>query len=204
MLEVDISKVVAAIEELVADAKSIGESKYISSAVYNLEMAVSNISNHAAMVEEERKRRAAERKPIRGTFVFRNGRMVPKHEAMRGEWEHRMSVRGDVAAPAIRRDSMDEFVSLIDGKTVFDSKSAWERHVKANGCEIVGNDTPPASKRFIETEAHTKSVQKDIVEAFHMVENGYVPQPMPDVREIGLDIGPVRDEYVRTEAVSID
>ncbi|MDB5441093.1 MAG: hypothetical protein JWM33_3520 [Caulobacteraceae bacterium] len=43
------------------------------------------------------------------------------------------------ATPAIRTDGMAETWNPADGRT-YDSRSAYERAVKAAGCEIVGND----------------------------------------------------------------
>lgn len=144
--------------------------------------------------------------PARGTWVFRNGKLIPKSEANKEKYAHLQSVRSELSAPAIRRDGIDEFVSHIDGKTVFDSKSAWERHVRANGMEIIGNEPPSAGvgKRYVETLDHSKSVQKDVIEAYHMVENGYVPPPLPDIRDVGVSSDDLAaSNYVRSEA-SVD
>jgi len=42
-------------------------------------------------------------------------------------------------SPFVLQDSMEPIASMITGET-FDSRSQYMRHVKANGCEIVGND----------------------------------------------------------------
>lgn len=69
--------------------------------------------------------------------------------------------RSDLPAPMIIRDGMDATMNHADGRR-YDSKRAFERAVKAQGCEIVGNEklterpmwTPPSSgpdiKRAIE------------------------------------------------------
>ena len=137
---------------------------------------------------------------VRGTWVFRNGEMIPKHLANQQEYKHRRRVRSGLAAPAIRRDSMSEFVSTVDGKTVIDSKSKWEKHVKAAGCEIVGNENVSAADRFVGSKAHSSSVKQDIVDAFEKHEQGYVEQPLPDMRDAGLSKDDISVDFVRADS----
>lgn len=47
--------------------------------------------------------------------------------------------RSELAAPMVIRDSMDTTVNHADGQR-YDSKRAFEKAVKAKGCEIVGNE----------------------------------------------------------------
>jgi hypothetical protein len=54
--------------------------------------------------------------------------------------ERREVARSHLPAPRIRPDGMAPTVCPIDGNA-YDSKSQYERVVKANGCEIVGNDS---------------------------------------------------------------
>lgn len=55
------------------------------------------------------------------------------------------SKRSALSAPMIISDNMNPIRSMADGK-VYDSKSAYERGVKATGCRIVGNDRLDSSR----------------------------------------------------------
>lgn len=66
----------------------------------------------------------------RMTFVLRNGELVPKHLAA--------PLHEGRAAPYVISDGMDPIRSHADGK-IYDSKSRYERAVRASGAEIVGN-----------------------------------------------------------------
>lgn len=47
--------------------------------------------------------------------------------------------RSELAAPMVIRDGMDTTVNHADGRR-YDSKRAYEKAVKAKGCEIVANE----------------------------------------------------------------
>ncbi len=74
----------------------------------------------------------------RESYVFRNGELIPKHLAP-------PLVQRFGRGPAIHRDSVDPFVSQVDGQT-YDSLSAYHRSIsEANArtgreYEIIGND----------------------------------------------------------------
>lgn len=122
----------------------------------------------------------------RGSWVFREGRMVPKHEALAKDYAVISSKRSSLAAPAVISDNMTPFKSHVDGKTWFDSKRAWEKHVKANGCSIVGNDMPSAAPRFDDVK-HRRDVEADVAQAVQMVEQGYKPPPVEHAEEFKTD-----------------
>lgn len=67
----------------------------------------------------------------RETFVWRDGKCVPKHLA------------APLSAPRhyVIPDSMDAIKSMADGK-MYESKSDYYASVKARGFEIVGNEKP--------------------------------------------------------------
>jgi hypothetical protein len=54
--------------------------------------------------------------------------------------------RSDQPAPMLIRDGMDPIRSMADGQ-LYDSKRAYERGVRAAGCEIAGNDKAPFERR---------------------------------------------------------
>ena len=77
----------------------------------------------------------------RGIYVIRNGELVAKG----GPLDIRpVRERSDLACPMIIGDNLADVKSPVDGR-FFSSKSAYYKHVRAAGCEIVGND-PAASK----------------------------------------------------------
>jgi hypothetical protein len=71
---------------------------------------------------------------MRQTYVFRDGKAVPKHLA-----RPRESKRSHLSAPMILRDTMDPIQSQADGQ-MYDSKSSYRQALKAAGCVEIGND----------------------------------------------------------------
>ena len=74
----------------------------------------------------------------RATYVIRGGQLVDKRLAA--------PLNAAGRAPMIRPDGMDPIRSMADGR-MYDSRSAYERSVRAAGCEIVGNDRAPFERR---------------------------------------------------------
>lgn len=71
----------------------------------------------------------------RGTWVYRNGRLVEKG----GPLDVRMaSARSDMPCPMLISDSM-ELTEHVDGR-FYSSKSTYRRVTKAHGLIEVGND----------------------------------------------------------------
>jgi len=69
---------------------------------------------------------------IRGCWVIRNGEFVSKSEAP--PLNEKLG-----NAPMLIRDCMDPTLNHADGRK-YDSKRAYEKAVRAAGCEIVGNE----------------------------------------------------------------
>lgn len=67
-------------------------------------------------------------------YVLRNGELIPAHLAPRLP-----VARSNLPMPFIRSDGMDATLNHADGR-LYDSKSAYERAVKAAGCIIAGDD----------------------------------------------------------------
>lgn len=65
---------------------------------------------------------------LRCTYVMRDGKLVPKHQAAP---LHR-SQRSAFPTPSLRRDSIEPVQSMADGKT-YDSLSALRRTYRAEG-----------------------------------------------------------------------
>jgi hypothetical protein len=70
----------------------------------------------------------------RATYVLRGGELVDKRLAA--------PLHASERAPMIRPDGMDPVRCMADGR-MYDSRSAYERSVRAAGCEIVGNERAP-------------------------------------------------------------
>ncbi len=71
----------------------------------------------------------------RQTYVFRDGKLIPKHLAPRLEVQ-----RSHLPAPRIISDAV-EVTSMLDGKT-YTSKAALRSTYRAAGVEEVGNEPP--------------------------------------------------------------
>lgn len=55
--------------------------------------------------------------------------------------------RSPLGVPYIRSDGMDPVRNHADGR-MYDSRSGFEKAVKAAGCEILGNDKPDIKRDF--------------------------------------------------------
>lgn len=139
----------------------------------------------------------------RGTWVFYDGELLTKSEVDHRKSMKRAGSRSDLPCPYIRTDHVEPFLSHIDGKTVFDSKSAWEKHVRAHGYTIAGNDLKEAPAQEVRAEAtaeEIKEVAKDAALAFEMHEQGYQAPPLERTSDFALPTTP-GDEFVRADVV---
>lgn len=102
----------------------------------------------------------------RGTWVMRDGKLIPKHEAPPLNPVHG---RG----PMIISGTIDHVLNMADGKR-YTCKRSYEKAVRAAGCEIIGNE--PVEKRANVYVPDRKEIRKDVVEAIQKVEQGYKPQ----------------------------
>lgn len=136
----------------------------------------------------------------RSTWVWRNGKVVPKAEAAREEYASISHLRSTLPAPYVRSDYIKEFVSHVDGKTPITSKSQWEKHVKHNGCQIIGNDKPDVAARGV---VDVGAVKQDMAQAFEMHEQGYEAPPLERTDEFGSAQDLVNTDYVRAD-VAVD
>lgn len=71
--------------------------------------------------------------------------------------------RSHFPAPMLRPDGMSDTWNPVDGKH-YDSRSQYERAVKAAGCEIVGNDAGHWNRR---PEYKPEGVRKDIIDSWN-------------------------------------
>lgn len=99
---------------------------------------------------------------MRGTWVYRNGKVVPKHSAQpRGAGRVSNVISDDIGTDL-------EHMAYADGRRTA-SKSVYRRWTKEAGCVEKGNDrerpragTPP-------------DVRADVAQAIEMVRQGYRP-----------------------------
>lgn len=96
---------------------------------------------------------------MRGTWVYRNGRLVEKG----GPQDVRLQPpRSDLPCPMLIGDIMDE-AEHVDGR-FYTSKSQFRKVTKANGLIEVGNERPKARKRP-DPKAREKSIEQSIDKA---------------------------------------
>lgn len=97
----------------------------------------------------------------RETYVYRNGKVIPKR-------------RAQLAAHAyVISDTLDGVLNHADGKR-YDSKSAYYAAVRAAGCEIIGNDTASiASRQRERSDAALGGLGGDIKTAIDQLRAGY-------------------------------
>ena len=70
----------------------------------------------------------------RGVWVVTPSGLVPKHL-----YHRPIASRSDLPSPMLIKDGMEPTLNHADGKR-YDSKRAYEKAVRAAGCEIVGNE----------------------------------------------------------------
>lgn len=75
-----------------------------------------------------------------------------------------VAARSHLPTPMIRSDGMTATWNPVDGKH-YESKSEYERAVKAAGCEIVGNDSGHWNKQ--PTGIEPTGIKDDIKEAWN-------------------------------------
>ncbi len=121
---------------------------------------------------------------MRGTFVYREGSLVPKHLAAplhpRGERAR------DLPCPMLIRDHQDPVRSMADGK-LYDSKSEMRRAYRQLGFEELGSDAPTTVAPPPEPDP-----SGDVIQAYCKVRDGYKPPPLETARvdEHGYDVLP--------------
>ncbi len=85
---------------------------------------------------------------MRERFVYRNGELVNVMDL-----DYEASKRSPLGAPMIISDNMQPIRSMADGR-MYDSKSSYERGVRAKGCRVVGNDRLESSKTEVPRVGH--------------------------------------------------
>lgn len=93
----------------------------------------------------------------RATYVFRNGKCVPKYKAR--PRETRQNATGVIS------DIMDPTWHPIDGKR-YDSKAQFRQVTRAHGCVEVGNEkmTPRKPRAEIPDRVYREQIERSIYE----------------------------------------
>ena len=114
---------------------------------------------------------------IRGTFVYRDGELVPKHLAAplvpRG-------AASNLPAPYVNSDTVDAFRSMADGR-LYESKSAYRAELKRQGLREIGNEIDAHLRDVDATNPQKPKVKADVIKAYQKVRAGYKPPPPPSL-----------------------
>jgi hypothetical protein len=152
-------------------------------------------------------RSTVEYRPVeRGSWVYRNGELVPKHSAAAHDMVEKLEKRSALSAPMVMGD-IKEYRNVIDGKPIT-SRSEHREFLKRNGVEEVGNEV---SKPVDKAAIRRSDLRKDLLETKQQLEQNYdfgaelaaeSPQHHPDLDPI--DVTPADDgKYIRSE-VSVE
>jgi hypothetical protein len=114
----------------------------------------------------------------RGRWVFRNGELIPKSQAVSETAEIAAQIRSPMEAPMVVRD-IPEYVSMIDG-SVISSRKQHRDHLRAHGCIEVGNEKlgTAAPSHLAKGEIGT-----EIKTAIEQIEQGYVDTDLPPTHD---------------------
>jgi hypothetical protein len=118
---------------------------------------------------------------MRGTYVYRDGELVPKHLAMPLNLGF-MSRSHAVSSPMLNLDGCVPFQSMADGK-MYDSKSEYRKTLKAGGYREIG-DQVDAHMKEVTAEQRKPDVKGDLIKAYKKVKEGYKPPPPPMVHSL--------------------
>ena len=117
----------------------------------------------------------------RGSWVYRDGEMVPKHLAAprpRGPRAH------DMPLPYLSRYQIVPVQSMLDGR-VYESKSELRATYKAAGVREIGTDVDAAIKEHEARRPGKPPVTiDDVAEAYQKVRQGYKPPPLETLDQL--------------------
>ncbi len=104
---------------------------------------------------------------MRGTFVLRDGELVPKHLAppimSRGP-------RSALPTPHVISDCQDPLKSMADGR-IYESKSAMRRAYRERGYVELGSDAPTKAE-----PVDRPQVRRDLEDGLRAIKQGYKPE----------------------------
>ena len=113
---------------------------------------------------------------MRGTWVFRDGKAVPKHEAMLADYRQVAHLESDLPRPAVH-GVIQEYRSMANGEVITDRRRHRE-HLKETGYVEVGSEGKSMSKQA-PTAAELKAVKeerkRDIRDSLEQIKAGVAP-----------------------------
>lgn len=102
-----------------------------------------------------------------GSWVFDNETqsLIPKSEYHRAKFAKIEHARSNIPTPHVINDGLDYMFSHADGRR-YTSKRAYEKAVRAAGCQIVGNEdiTKHISNPYDEAK-HEADIRADVAKA---------------------------------------
>jgi hypothetical protein len=105
---------------------------------------------------------------MRGTWVFRDGRLVEKGGPLDVRPER---ARSEFPSPSYISDGLPDLIG--PGGRPYSSKSELRREYKARGLVELGNDAPTTP-----TDNRKRVTKAEIGEALQKVKQGYKPAPL--------------------------
>lgn len=121
---------------------------------------------------------------MRGAWVYRDGELVPKSQAMARDYVEGSAARSDLPSPMIICDRV-EYRSTIDGSMITGRKQHRD-HLKTHGCVEIGNEAP--KEHTVRVKIDKNELGRDIKTAIEQVAAGYIPPEGPTHDEDGKPI----------------
>lgn len=147
----------------------------------------------------------------RESYVWREGRMIPKFEAMVADYRSNEKNISELPCPGIIGDNV-EYKSTIDGRMITGRRQHRE-HLRENGYIEMGNESPSHIKK---PPLHAPGeIKKAVKDAIDQSRAGYIPPDTapvgskddegktieaPEVGSIEIDGVPENGTMIRTDA----
>jgi hypothetical protein len=121
-------------------------------------------------------------KPVeRGSWVYRDGQLIPKGAAMLDDIVKKNRKRGDHPAPMVMSD-IEEYRNMVDGKPIT-SRSEHREFLKRHNLIEVGNEAPKAPAPKLPSKSE---IGNEIKETIEQLRAGYV-NPDEGVLPVGAE-----------------
>jgi hypothetical protein len=136
----------------------------------------------------------------RGTFVMRDGKLVPKNEARAKDYLS-ITARSDLPAPYVMSD-ISEYRSMVTGEIISGRKQHRD-HLRAHGVVEVGNERIGSGERAPHYDKG--EIAREIKDSIEQIKAGYIPPegPVTDTPFAETDVSDVKDgDYVRSEVAA--
>lgn len=120
----------------------------------------------------------------RGSWVYRDGKLVPKQKARTSDVRRAGRKRSDLASPSVMSD-IGEHRNMVTGEMV-SSRSRHREILREHGLVEYGNEQAPMKDKT----SFTSTVKEDLKESIEMLKSGHKPEEAgPDIsNDVGVDI----------------